>query len=279
MKKKIAAGITYYYPSKECLNRLNEYLDVFDMVFIYDNSERAQEYESILENKNCVYYITKHQNDGLPKAFNTIIAKCVGKIDYLCMLDQDSDFKNNEIKKMIGFIEENDSDKIGIIAPHTIYAHEKIKKKVNVEHFLYNKVNWVIASGSFIRIKSVTSMHIYFDDAYFIDRFDVDFCKQLCNNHLKIIVYNRSVLVQKLGQLGKRHHPQHVPLRHYYIFRNRLYYNHKFYPMGISGIISLLQSLRHIFYIVVYEDDFMEKIKCCFQGAIDYFGGNMGCEK
>ena len=36
---KFAAGITYYNPDEACLSRLRRYLDIFDMVFIYDNSE------------------------------------------------------------------------------------------------------------------------------------------------------------------------------------------------------------------------------------------------
>lgn len=275
---KFAAGITYYNPDDACLNRLERYLNIFDMVFIYDNSEDNSKYIEYIRNKSRVCYMTAHRNDGLPKAFNQILDKCRGLCDYLCMLDQDSEFANSEINKMMQFITISDSKDIGIFAPKIIYSHENIRSRVERESSSYLEANWVIASGSFIRIKSVFQAGIHFDEAYFIDRFDVDFCRQLRSKNLKIIIYNKAKLFQQLGSTGRWHHSQHAPFRHYYIFRNRLYYNRKFYSLDKRCIISFLQSLRHIFYILAYEDEKIPKIKYCFQGMYDYIEGNMGCK-
>lgn len=275
-KLRFAAGITYFYPDKKCLQRLDQYLDVFDAVYIYDNTDAFLPYAKTLKKNKRIHYITHHTNDGLPKAFNEIMKQCDETFDYLCILDQDSDFSCDNIVKIEAFISKMDSDEIGIIAPKIMYYHDHSKNNKPDAVQDYVATEWVIASGSFVRLKTVKNKKIHFDEAYFIDRFDVDFCKQLDRLGKKVLVFNHAVLFQNLGYCGSNHHSQHASFRHYYIFRNRLYYNHKFYTWPVSIIRTVLQSTKHLFYIMAYENSSFTKIKYCFRGMKDYFMDKMG---
>ena len=271
---KFGVGITFFYPSDENLLKVIELSQSFDKVYIYDNSSRKMPYQTYLSNIKNVHYITESKNNGLPKAFNKIIDISIKQVDYLCMLDQDSRLENINITRLKEFICKHDQDNIGIIAPRIQYGTEKEVEK-NMPAFIEKK--WVIASGSFIRLKSIVEKKIYFDENYFIDRFDADFCKQLNLKKLKVIVYNFAQLKQNLGEQGYFNHSQHHAFRHYYIARNRLYFNMKYYSIPKALAISLLQTMHHFYYILLFEENKSKKMIMCIKGIIDYFSGHMGC--
>lgn len=60
----------------------------------------------------------------------------------------------------------------------------------------------------------------------------------------KICRINNAILNQQLGNNFKNGYATHSGIRHYYISRNRLYYNQKY---KISNLISVLQFTKHFF--------------------------------
>lgn len=252
---KFAAGITFYHPTTENINRISTYAENFDIVFIYDNSSENISYiDEIRLYKNIIYFYNQ-RNDGLPVAFNKILIECYNEnIDFLCTLDQDSNLLANDIEEMKNAIEKNNSENIAIYAINPVDYGEKTFTNVSNKMV---EVDWAICSGSFLNLKIIKKLNIWYDENYFIDRFDADFCKQITLKNKKIILFNDIQMEHSCGDINHKH----SVLRNYYIFRNRYYYNSKYFNEFNSKIRTLLQDFKQIFYILYTKDNKNENIQ------------------
>lgn len=269
---KYAVALTLYNPSIENLNNLRKYVKNFDKVFIYDNSSDNKAYKKMIPEDKNIYYFFNGNNDGLPRAFNKIIYnENIKDCDYICTMDQDSIFESKEIEKLKKFIESNDNDEIAIFSPFIIY-NDRIR--IPQEKILFKE--WVICSGSFIKLDVIKKNKLYYDENYFIDRFEVDLCKQLRLLGFKIIMYTNSTMNQELGTNSGYRHSNHSPFRHYYIFRNRLYFNKKYYNTIKALGIGFIQSIKHIILILLFEEEKIKKFIECINGLYDYSKNKFG---
>lgn len=267
---KYACGITLYNPDSRVLERVKAYSFNFDVVYLFDNTEKINKGSEYLKLMDNVYqlanviYISENDNKGLSYAFNTILDRLPDDIAYLCTLDQDSTFQEKDISKMKKTIE-NANNSYAIIAPKVIYRNEDVRRDESIIEKRY-----VITSGSFINVSIIKRENIRYDENYFIDKFEVDFEKQIQNLGYKIYQYNNSLLYQQLGDYNVRNHAVHSPLRHYYLFRNRFYFNQKFYTNFKKKILNILQTVRHATLIVLYENDKKKKLLVIKRAYKDY---------
>lgn len=265
---KFIACVTLYNPDKDVIKRINEYLFSFDKVIVYDNSSNNSSYIDDI-NENCIY-LYNGSNDGLSIAFNEAIKIAnENNADYLCTLDQDSIFYEKDITKIKNDIV-NCNKKIGIMAPKIIYQNESQSTEVGI-----SKTNWVICSGSFLNLSAINESNLRYDEYYFLDRFDQDICEAINRAGYDNYIDNEVYLYQELGYTykGKSNHSY---IRHYYIFRNRFYYNKKFYSFPTNIIRSSLQTFRHLILIILEEDKKLLKIKQLFFAAHDYLNNKGG---
>lgn len=268
MVKTVACGITLYNPDKKSLHHLYDYLKLFDNVYIFDNTESYSDENVIstledIKKYNNLIYISYNKNLGLPKAFNEIIRLC--KDDFLCTLDQDSLFERNQIIRIIDILDSLDSN-IAIIAPKIIYNGIKVDYKDNT---ILDK-RYLITSGSFLNLHILKNEKIQYDEKYFIDKFEIDLCETLKRRGYRIVQYQGAILYQKLGDDRRFGHSTHNIIRHYYLFRNRFYFNKKFYPIPKRYILNFLQTFHHFIVILLYENDKIEKLKIFCKAISDY---------
>ena len=85
-----------------------------------------------------------------------------------------------------------------------------------------------------------------------------------------------AVLNQKLGDDNGSKHTSHNPIRHYYIFRNRFYYNKKFYSPFKRIFLNVAQTIKHLGHVLWFESDKVTKIKMLTIAYMDYKSGRMG---
>ena len=181
-----AVGVVLYNPSIEDLKKIQIYASVFDKVFIFDNSDEMVDIPSY---SNCVI-LGRDGNKGISVALNKITEKALeNNIDYLCTMDQDSNFREEDIKKMKKTINQGDNN-IAIYSPIVVYDNHA---KKNIDGDL-SEVNWVITSGSFVNLRLVEKLGIKYDEAYFIDRVDKDYCAQINKTGYKIMRVNHCYL-------------------------------------------------------------------------------------
>lgn len=267
-KIRFAAGITFYNPTKEEIDKALSLEDSFDKVFIFDNSDPSY-IKPRYEFPEKYEILTENENKGLPYAYNSIIERC-HDIDFLCTMDQDSVFLPNDINNIKKFIE-TENPNVGIMAPFVDYGHNNRPSAKKVE-----KKEWVITSGSFVNLNILRNEGFAYDDNYFIDKFEIDLCMQYKRKGYDVLMYNGSVLHQALGEESGHSHPNHSTLRHYYLFRNRFYFNSK-WNQGIKKVyLNLAQTSRHIFLIILYEDEKCKKIKTLKSAIDDYRYGRFG---
>lgn len=269
---KYAACVVIYNLPKEEIQRVKLYVTSFDVVYILDNSDTCDSLDWV-DCDNIIYH-WNGGNIGLPASFNWVLNKVQENVDYLCLLDQDSIFTNDNIESLKRHIESNRdyiSHSVGIIGPYINYTGSSFRREEKEVC-----VPWVITSGSFLNVARINQDNLRYDEDYFIDRCEVDFCRQLTLKNYKVILYRGAVLNQQLGDDNGSKHTSHNSIRHYYIFRNRFYYNKKFFSPPKRILLNIAQTIKHLGHILIYENGKGTKIKMLTIAYEDYKHGKMG---
>ncbi len=259
-----AAGVTLYNPTEEQLNQIAGLQMSFDKVYLFDNSEPSFQ-KPVYPQGEKIVLLSEHENKGLPYAFNTIISHC-DEYDFLCTLDQDSTFTHEDIQSICSYIENlKDADRIGIVAPFIDYGYNPKDCDELVE-----EKKWVITSGAFVNLSVVRKEHFEYDENYFIDKFEVDLCWQMTTRGYEIQMYHPSVLHQQLGEKVGKARSSHNALRHYYLFRNRFYFNNKWYSGPKKWFLNFTQTTRHLYFVIASEPGKKEKLQAFISACADY---------
>lgn len=260
---KIACGIILYNPDLSVQQKIISYSKLFDYLFVYDNSEKS--HEEWTKNIANVRYLSKGSNIGLSAAYNVIIKELPSDVIYLCCLDQDSIFNDEDISVMFHALYRIPDD-CAVLGPHIIYDRKEFQKK---DAFLPRR--YVITSGCFISIPLLKKLNISFDENYFIDKFEVDLDMQFRRQGKKIYEYEGACLYQQLGETGKNGKRNHSPLRHYYLFRNRFYFNKKWFENPMKRyFLNVSQTSRQLLQILCNEENKAEKIRMLPVAFNDY---------
>ena len=265
---KYAASITLYNPEPAFIDNLLVFATYFPLVIVNDNSKDNNAYVHRLSNIPSIHYLWDGSNWGLPAAFNRSLQICEERgIDYLCTLDQDSKLSSKAISLIEHYIENSDMSSIGIVssAPSGI---ELRSEEMEIGAVMEEKKH--ICSGSFINLKLLKEHGIIYDEAYFVDAFDTDLCYQIRTAGLKIHVLTGVLMPHVWGEeMG------YTPLRHYYIFRNRLYFNTKFFNLPESLFRSVLLTVLDCWNLRNEREPF-KKIRMLPLAISDYRKGRMG---
>lgn len=278
---KFSCGVTLFYPSENELRNLEKLISTFDTFVVYDNTDDlniSNSNRDFFNGYQRVQYFGNAYNEGLSVAFNKMcnIAYDLGS-EYICLMDQDSLFEVNEITKIMRFIANSQIKDVAIYAPTIKYIHER-KNEVAFNSSEYKEIDWAISSGSFLNIE-VFKRTSGFDENYFIDRLDFDYCKMVKQSGFKTIEVSESCLIQNLGEAINVFGfsiSQHNALRHYYMFRNRLYYYKKKSNGNKDRIKLHFASIRQIIKIIIFEKEKVEKIRYIKKAVDDYHNNNMG---
>ena len=250
---KIACGIVLYKPSDSNIKHLMKLICEFDVAYVFKNSN-----DNNIEDDDRIIVFKTGKNEGLAKPYNVFLNQCrKDGVDILCLLDQDTKMNGTDIEYIKKYIKANMSSDVAIYAP--ALKGEKLD-------------GWTINSNSFLNVKLLRKYKIEYDENYFIDRLDADFCKQLKKKKLKIKIIENIEISHPIGDGSKK---EHSALRHYYIFRNRLYYNRKNHVFIISVILNFIQIIKHIF-IIIFEKDSLSKLHMCLIGGADYVKNKYG---
>lgn len=261
MKFKYCLGLTLFNATDNDIKRIVEYKKIFEKIYIYDNSLKKNSFQ------NNVKYYHNSKNEGISIAFNQMAKDAfLDGFDYMLFMDQDSEFSKLNIEKIITSIE-NSKETIDLIGPKIIYDKDSHIQKYENKLF---EVEWIITSGSFNRLEKYLSVGGY-DESYFIDRIDRDYCKTLQNKNSIILMHNDSLLYQSLGD--KTHYilnqiySEHSELRNYYISRNRLYYSRKFNEKKIKVFFSFV---KQVILIIIFDEKKIKKLKSILDGIKDF---------
>lgn len=267
MKKlKFNAAVIWYNPNRAAIEQLKILSNVFDKVYVYDNSKYSNR-SNIIDYDNIQYFYNG-QNEGISIALNNVIYRCCDA-DFLFAVDQDTEIKEKQIFELKKYIVQNYSDDIAIYCPYIFFNFARsFKKRVET-------VKFTITSCSMINTSIFKKIGGY-DNNIFLDGVDHEYCFRVNSYGYKIIRLNYIKVKQNLGT-GKKNifgSYIHSPIRNYYIFYNRMYFINKYpnYFYGKRKIKKLyLAEIKQALGILLSEDEKKEKLKLLLQARKDYF--------
>lgn len=280
---KIIASIITYNPE---INRLQKNIEsivnqVNGIVIVDNGSSNIQDIKNLVTNiKKAIDYsniefIINEENVGIATALNQSLNYSKdNNYKWLLTLDQDSICEKDMIYNMNSLFETYVNDRTAIIAPNIIDENKASEIEPMMEEIEFPTV--AITSGSLTNVDIALSVN-GFDDKFFIDYVDHEFCLKLKKNNYDIIKYKKSKLYHQLGDidsykiLGKTATvTNHSGIRRYYYFRNGIYV-HKKYKKDFLDWIKIDSKRRRnvIIGIVLFEKDKLNKLKMCYRGIRD----------
>lgn len=266
MKYKYSLGVVFYKPKEEQISNVLKYTKYpwFRAIFVFDNSPQEI---SNMDFPEKVSYHFMGGNCGLSVPYNKMIVEAIAaKDDFLCLMDQDSCFEENEMRKIVDYIESYDNKKLDNVALVCPFIETEYRRNNTTKDEEY--INWAINSGSFLNLEVIDKNKIHYDENIFLDGVDYEFCWNIRKKKKKILRLNTSSMFQSFGYLsGNRHFSHHDAPRYYNIAHNRKYIFQKYY--GIVGyFFAILINMRLACRIILHEDNKKQKVWACVKGTI-----------
>ncbi|RYC68543.1 MULTISPECIES: glycosyltransferase [Spirosoma] len=274
---KVAGAIVLYNSEISVIDNIKSYINQVDTLFVVDNSETINESLIMsLETFFNIKYIFNGQNLGIANALNIAANAAINHgFDYLLTMDDDTLVPDNMVARMVTFLSERESDKIGILAaqstPHL--AGES-----------HRYVYVTITSGNLLNLKAYKQCGPFLEKL-FIDWVDHEYCMRLARNGYSVIELNYLLLNHRLGIrkhvsiLGKTiHWTSHNPTRVYYRFRNTSYvmWKYAFYIPSKYYLIFMYELLKDVSKNMWLEDKRLYRSKMMLKGVLDCCKGKMG---
>ena len=276
---RIAATVTFYNPDQEIIKNMKSYIDSVEKVYIIDNS--SNDNIKLIPNNKKIVYIANNKNLGVASALNIAANMAIDDgYNWLLTMDQDSEFKDDNLKKMISYLEKNENklNDIGLISPWHV-----IKTGIKKPTKEMEDVVEVMTSGNIINLLAYKEIGGY-KDWLFIDGIDFEYCMNLNVNGYKVRRLNFCELEHKLGDIKIKHVlnrnfvcSNHNYIRRYYMSRNNHYIYDMYYNYFPDYCTMIIKGLNGQFRnILFFEKDKFRKLRNMIRGYRDYKKGVKG---
>lgn len=269
---KYLVGIVTYNPNIVEIRKKLVLLEKYDVVIVDNFSKNINSLREICKKFN-VSIIENTKNMGIAFALNQIFASAdKNKFEWVLTLDQDSEISDSLLKKfnMCPF-----DKQVGIYCPKVYDTVSKVfvqdtKDRNNSKK--YSEIDKCITSGSLTSVKAWKEVD-GFDNYLFIDEVDNDFCYRLKENNFYILIISDAIMNHQIGKtkvltlFGKKIFIRnHSVMRKFYITRNRLYLDKKYY--GHIKVKTALTTVLFVIKTLIFEDNKLSKLKANNQGVI-----------
>lgn len=260
---KYLVGIVTYNPNVIEIRKKLALLEKYDVVIVDNSSKNINSLKETCKKFN-VSIIKNTKNMGIAFALNQIFAFAnKNNFEWVLTLDQDSDISNS---LLVTFNMCPSNNQVGIYCPKVYDIVSKtfvqnIKNATNGEK--YSEIDRCITSGSLTSVKAWKEID-GFDNYLFIDEVDNDFCYRLRKKGLRVLIISDAIMNHQIGKtkvltlFGKKIFVRnHSVMRKFYITRNRLYLDRKYY-----GHIKFQTALTTVMFIVktlIFEDKKYDK--------------------
>lgn len=276
----VSAGIVLFNPNiKRLSENINAVIVQCNHLYLVDNgSSNVEEVFNLLKeyDQSKISLICNKINLGIATALNQFtIAAMKDGYEWILTLDQDSVSPSNIIKEFEKYITYQN---IGMLCPviNDRNKGEEIKIKES-----YSEINECITSGSLLNIEAWNNIG-GFDENMFIDGVDFDICYRLRQSGYKILCIQSVILLHELGRIEYHRFlfwrvlvKNHSAFRKYYIARN-IIYTAKKRRSTLLVVKGLLQEIKMLGIVALYEEDKLNKSKSICRGINDGFKGKVG---
>ena len=219
-----------------------------------------------------IVYIPFKANKGIAFAQNTGIelAKKEG-FRWILTLDQDTIIEADLLEKYNAFIESAETDRIAVVNSDYLDINTQTLKYGNTEPI---SVDYVISSGSLVNIAVYEKLGP-FEEAFFIDQVDNEYCYRAVRNHYRILVLPGKGFEHRLGN-SKRvklfcksfYVYNQSPQRTYYRTRNIKWFVQKYSDDKLLKKVKT-KELRRDFIRIFFEKNTIKKLNMFAKGLKD----------
>jgi rhamnosyltransferase len=280
IKTDIAGVVILYNPDNSVYENIKSYEDQVNVLYIYDNSEIINpEFAKEFQKKSSTYYISNQVNLGIAKVLNDAANKAIENgFDYLLTMDQDSKAPANLVERLSK--KASESTQFGIVSPlHSNKFNTHLKEIKDTEEY----VNTTMTSGNLLSLNAYNSVGPFNED-FFIDYVDIEYCLRLKRNGYKIVRLNDLVLEHAEGNIFKKKMGSKVfypinnaPIRYYYKTRNLLYLKNLYKSEFLKLLkIEYLVYIKNIGKMILFENQKFNKISMIVIGILDYITKKKG---
>jgi len=230
--------------------------------------------------------IWNKENIGLAAGLNTGIRCALANEQYqwIATFDQDSRvFPGFSTAMMEAQAACQFRDKVAIIAPHHVSSLEVGDETLPRGGLQLKEIKVALQSGSLFSRAAFKDVGL-FDEAFFIDYVDFEFCLHLRKSGFRIIEASHAPVNHRVG-MPTRHKFlgitctvfNHSPLRRYYAARNRLRVYRRYAFSDPRWICHDIWSwFKEIVKLVLFESNRWEKLAFAARGVWDAIRGRMG---
>lgn len=205
------------------------------------------------------------------------------KLEWMMTLDQDSladgEFVESMIQSTQRFLQEHPEQRVGVFSPYHLVSQQQEIPSQAAEPILA-----AMSSGSILSTQALQAVG-GFDQEFWLDGFDHDYCLGMSHQGYAILRLNTAVLKHSLGELiqvrswltfNKREITQHPSWRRRLITRNRrlLWAKHPYAQRWIR--IERYQELKDFAKILLYESNKISKLNSLLLGWVEYYRGHRG---
>lgn len=277
MSIKVSGAVILYNPDNSILDNINSYIEFLDILYIVDNSEEKDNeiLNKVISLSNKCKYIDNKGNKGISYALNIAAnLAMLDNADWLLTMDQDSRFEDKSLSVLIDYICNNNTNDIGIISPYHL-TRDKLNSYIKKDEVI-SRLS-VMTSGNLLNLNAYSIIG-KFDEDFFIDFVDHEYCLRLNSKGYVVKVHLNSFLIHDLGDIqskiifGKKIiYTNHNKIRRYYITRNRLIvmkrYFTKYPKFCFKNIKNLISEWMKIIF---FEKNKIEKQIAILMGIRDF---------
>jgi rhamnosyltransferase len=282
---RICGIVVTFYPSPGLVESLAAIRGQIDHLLIVDNGsdEEGAQLLTRLQSEG-VSVIRNPENLGIATALNIGVnwARSNG-YNWVLTLDQDTICEPDMVAKMLKvYWALDEREKVAILAPiHYDREANYISAELRNLKGDVSDRDYVMTSGNLIPISVFDKIGPY-DDDFFIEYVDHDFCLRAKRRGLRILLVREAKMAHRLGDMRMHtfgslfsffSHNYH-PVRRYYRGRNRIVLYRRYFGRWIFHDQEF--AVKDMFKILLVEKDRWAKIKATLSGTIDGLLSRLG---
>ncbi len=282
---QIGGIIVSYHPSEELVAVVKAIRGQVTKLLIVDNASEAKGTEVFERLAGVDFEIIRNpENLGIATALNQGLAWARGHgLDWVLTLDQDTVCEADMVERMFDAYRASvGRERIAVLAPvHFDRKSGHLSAELSGLGTALVDCNYVMTSGNLVPLAIFDKIGT-FDESFFIDYVDHDFCLRAKKNGLRVVLVPSARMGHNVGNL-KRHSiaglfsffsHNYRPERHYYRYRNRIILYRRYFGSWIWHDQRF--ALGELVKVYLVEKDRWKKTKAMFRGTVDGLLNRLG---
>lgn len=273
MNKIVYGVVTVFDPKPDFHTRLKLFSSQVAGVVVVNDSGVSCKVDYLLSYDflSNIHIIDNDYNMGIASSLNRGAEYALSKgCDYIVFLDDDTVISPSYVKNAILSIESYSNDDVVIGG---VMVDEFRELSLSFNRVSNKKVRNLITSGTVIS-SSLFQKVKGFDESFFIDNVDFEFCFRLRQMGVKLFLLDSCQIQHSIGNIKVKNFVifnvfvfNHSPFRLYYQVRNIFLYWHKFlFKDPFFCFYQFYGVFKMFFKVVFFESQKLLRLKYCFKG-------------